>query len=122
MPDTHNTQRASGDDNRDDNEVKRLKAEMADAHPDRGGTSESFAVARERYLTARGSGRVRQHAGAGFRNAKDLAKLANGMHADRQCRGLYVQVRRDSATGARAASFLYRWKPRGQGAKSSRTM
>jgi integrase len=107
MPDTH-IQR--GD------EVKRLKAEMADAHPDRGGTSNGFAVARQRYLDARASGRVRQSArGAGFRNAKDLAKLANGMHADRQCRGLYVQVRRDPTNGSNSMSWLYRWKPRGQG-------
>src|SRR5262249_32775584 len=76
----------------------------------------------QRYLTARGSGRVRQRAPGGFKNTKDLAKLANGMHADQQCRGLYLQVRRDSATGASAMSWLYRWKPRGQGAKSSRVI
>src|SRR5262249_60702609 len=44
------------------------------------------------------------------------------MHADGQCRGLSLQVRRDSANGASAMSWLYRWKPRGQGAKSSRVM
>jgi integrase len=116
MPETY-TRDANSED-----EIKRLKAEMAEAHPDRGGTSEKFAIARQLYLDARGSGRVRQRAGAGFRNAKDLAKLANGMHADRQCRGLYLQVRRDRANGANATSWLYRWKPRGQGATSSRTM
>jgi len=115
MPDTY-TQRGGGDD-----DVKRLKAEMAAAHPDRGGTSEGFAVARQRYLDARGNGRVRQRAG-GFKNVKDLAKLPNGMHADRQCRSLYVQVRRDRMNGACAMSWLYRWKPRGQGATSSRLM
>src|SRR5215475_561455 len=102
-------------------DLKRLKAEMADAHPDRGGTSEGFAIARQGYLDTRGSGRVQQR-GGGFRNTKDLPKLPNGMHADRQCRGLYLQVRRDSATGASAMSWLYRWKPRGQRAKSSRVM
>jgi integrase len=117
MPDTY-TQRAGGDD-----DLKRLKAEMAAAHPDHGGTSEGFAIARQRYLDARGSGRVRQRAGgAGFRNAKDLVKLANGTHADQQCRGLYVQVRRDSANGGNSRSWLFRWKPRGQGATSSRFM
>jgi integrase len=104
-----------------EDDIKRLKKEMADAHPDHGGTNEAFAIARQRYVTARGSGRVRQRAG-GFKNAKELAKLANGMHADRQSRGLYLQVRRNSASGASAMSWLYRWKPRGQGAKSSRTM
>ncbi|MFJ5155755.1 hypothetical protein ACIQCF_30125 [Streptomyces sp. NPDC088353] len=34
-------------------EVKRLKAEMAAAHPDRGGTSEAFITARQRYMEAR---------------------------------------------------------------------
>jgi integrase len=117
MPDTH-TQRPGGED-----EVKRLKEEMAAAHPDRGGTNETFAIAHRRYLDARGSGRVRQRAGAGgFRNAKDLAKLANGMHADRQCRGLYVQIRRDRETGGNSMSWLFRWKPRGQGATSSKVM
>jgi hypothetical protein len=105
MKDLQGSEAGSEDD------IKRLKAEMADAHPDRGGTSETFAIARQRYLDARGGGRVQQGARAGFKNAKDLAKLPNGMHADRQCRGLYVQVRRDSATGARAMSFLYQWKP-----------
>ena len=102
-------------------DLKRLKAEMADRHPDRGGTSEGFAIARQGYLDTRGSGRVQQR-GGGFRNTKDLPKLPNGMHADRQCRGLYLQVRRDSATGVSAMSWLYRWKPRGQRAKSSRVM
>lgn len=37
----------------DPGELKRLKAAMADAHPDRGGTSEAFIAARERYLRAR---------------------------------------------------------------------
>src|SRR5262245_58176061 len=83
------------------------------------GTSEGFAIARQCYLDARRSGRVQQRGGA---NTKDLAKLPNGMHADRQCRGLYLQVRRDSAAGASAMSWLYRWKPRGQRAKSSRVM
>jgi integrase len=115
MPDTY-TQRAGGDD-----DLKRLKAEMAAAHPDHGATSEGFAIARQRYLDARGSGRVRQRAG-GFKNAKDLAKLANGMHADRQCRGLYLQVRRDRMNGGNSMSWLFRWKPRGRGATSSRVM
>lgn len=34
-------------------DVKKLRAEMADAHPDRGGSRESFTVARERYLQAK---------------------------------------------------------------------
>src|SRR5262245_29528631 len=124
MPDTQN-QRAPGGDDDDEavKRLKRLKAEMADAHPDRpGGTNEAFRIARERYLIARGDGRVQQRARCGFKNVKELAKLANGMHADRQCRGLYVQVRRDTASGASAMSFLYRWKPHGQAAKSSRSM
>ena len=33
-------------------DVKALKAAMADAHPDRGGTDEAFIAARERYLRA----------------------------------------------------------------------
>lgn len=33
--------------------VKELKAAMAAAHPDRGGTSEAFIAARERYLSAK---------------------------------------------------------------------
>ena len=44
------------------------------------------------------------------------------MHADRECRGLYVQVRRDRDNGGCSMSWLFRWKPRGQGATSSRTM
>src|SRR5262245_42606733 len=117
MPETY-TRAGSEDD------IKRLREEMAAAHPDRGGTNETFAIARQRYLDARAGGRVRRHAGAGggFRNVKDLSKLPNGMHADRLCRGLYLQVRRDSASSASAMSWLFRWKPRGQGAKSSRVM
>lgn len=34
-------------------ELKRLKAAMAAAHPDKGGTSEEFIAARERYVQAR---------------------------------------------------------------------
>ncbi len=34
-------------------ELPRLKAEMAAAHPDRGGTSEAFIKARELYLAAK---------------------------------------------------------------------
>jgi len=34
-------------------ELKRLKAEMAAAHPDKGGTNERFIAARERYVEAR---------------------------------------------------------------------
>jgi hypothetical protein len=34
-------------------DISRLRAEMADAHPDRGGTAEDFMAARQRYLTAR---------------------------------------------------------------------
>jgi Arm DNA-binding domain len=120
MPETHARRAAPSEDSEDD--IKRLKAEMAAAHPDHGGTNERFAIARQQYLAARGSGRVRQVAGTGFRSAKDLAKLANGMHADRQCRGLYLQVRRNGANGANAMSWLFRWKPRGQGAKSSSSM
>jgi integrase len=115
MTDTH-AQRAGGED-----EVKRLKAEMASAHPDRGGTNEAFQVARTRYVEARGSKHVRARTG-GFKSAKELAKLPNGMHADRECRGLYVQVKRDSAGGTSSRSWLFRWKPRGQGATSSRVM
>lgn len=33
-------------------EIKRLRREMADAHPDRGGTDEGFIAARERYQQA----------------------------------------------------------------------
>jgi hypothetical protein len=33
-------------------ELKRLRMEMADAHPDRGGTSEGFIAARKRYEQA----------------------------------------------------------------------
>jgi hypothetical protein len=33
-------------------EVKRLRREMADAHPDRGGTDEGFIAAREAYERA----------------------------------------------------------------------
>jgi hypothetical protein len=33
--------------------VRKLRVEMADAHPDRGGTMEGFTQARERYLQAR---------------------------------------------------------------------
>src|SRR5262245_4638369 len=95
-----------------EDKVRRLKAEMADAHPDRGGTSEAFALARTRYVEARGGKQLRERAG-GFKVSKDLAKLPNGMHADGQCRGLYVQVRRDSETGGNAMSWLFRWKPRG---------
>jgi integrase len=112
MTDTH-AQRGGED------KVKRLKAEMAAAHPDRGGTNEAFQIARSRYVEARRSTLVRA---GGFKSTKDLAKLPNGMHADRQWRGLYVQVRRDSQTGGCAMSWLFRWKPRGQGATSSRTM
>jgi len=65
MPDTY-SQRAGGDD-----DVKRLKAEMAAAHPDRGGTNETFAVARRRYVEARGGKQIRERAG-GFKAAKDL--------------------------------------------------
>jgi hypothetical protein len=35
-------------------DVSRLRAEMADAHPDRGGDRDSFMAARERYLAAKG--------------------------------------------------------------------
>jgi hypothetical protein len=35
--------------------VKELRRAMADAHPDRGGTSEQFIQARRRYQTALGS-------------------------------------------------------------------
>ena len=35
-------------------DVSRLRVEMADAHPDRGGTAEGFMVARRRYLQAKG--------------------------------------------------------------------
>jgi integrase len=59
---------------------------------------------------------------SGFEIAKDLAKLPNGMHADRKERGLYVQIRRDSKSGRNARSWLYRWKPPGQKAKTSRTI
>lgn len=34
-------------------ELSRLKAEMADAHPDRGGTTDAFIAAHERYVRAR---------------------------------------------------------------------
>jgi len=33
-------------------DLKRLKREMADAHPDRGGTDEQFVAARQRYKQA----------------------------------------------------------------------
>jgi hypothetical protein len=33
--------------------LRQLKAEMAAAHPDRGGTSEAFIKARQRYLVAK---------------------------------------------------------------------
>ena len=113
MADTH----AAGSED----EVKRLRAEIAAAHPDRGGTTEAFAVARTRYVEARGGKQLRERAG-GFKVAKDLAKLPNGLHSDRTCRGLYVQVRRDRDTGGCSMSWIFRWKPRGQGATSSRTM
>lgn len=35
----------------------RLKAEMAGAHPDRGGDNEDFITARDRYVRARQAGR-----------------------------------------------------------------
>jgi hypothetical protein len=35
-----------------DPDIKRLRMEMADAHPDRGGTDEGFIAARERYVKA----------------------------------------------------------------------
>jgi hypothetical protein len=35
-------------------ELSRLRVEMADAHPDRGGTAEGFMEARRRYLQAKG--------------------------------------------------------------------
>lgn len=38
---------------RDPQELKRLKREMADAHPDHGGSSETFIAARHRYVAAR---------------------------------------------------------------------
>ena len=34
-------------------ELKRLKEKMADAHPDRGGSSAAFIAARQRYVDAR---------------------------------------------------------------------
>lgn len=40
-------------------DVKRLKAEMAAAHPDRGGTDEAFIAARQRYLDAKRMASVR---------------------------------------------------------------
>jgi len=113
MADTH----APGGEDK----VRRLKAEMAAAHPDRGGSSEAFQVARTRYVEARGGKQIRERAG-GFKGAKDLGKLPNGMHADRDCKGLYVQVRRDRDNGGCSMSWLFRWKPRGQGAKTSRSM
>jgi|GEM_PF-4383793 hypothetical protein len=47
----------------DDSEASRLrqlKAEMAAAHPDRGGTSEAFIKARQRYLGAKRLAGVRR--------------------------------------------------------------
>jgi hypothetical protein len=35
-------------------DVSRLRVEMADAHPARGGTAEAFMEARRRYLLAKG--------------------------------------------------------------------
>src|SRR5262245_40802045 len=52
----------------------------------------------------------------GFRAAGDLAKLSEGTHSDRKASGLYCQVRGTSR------SWLFRWKPRGLGAKTSRVM
>lgn len=40
-------------------DLKRLKAEMADAHPDRGGTDEAFIAARQRYVAAKRMAGVR---------------------------------------------------------------
>jgi hypothetical protein len=40
--------------------LRRLKAEMASAHPDRGGTSEAFIEARQRYLGAKRLAGVRR--------------------------------------------------------------
>jgi hypothetical protein len=86
---------------------------MADAHPNRGGTSEGFAIARQRHLNERWGGGLQQR-GGGFRNTKDLAKAPQW------------DARRSAVprppTGASAMSWLYRWKPRGLGAKSSRVM
>jgi integrase len=52
----------------------------------------------------------------GFKTAGELAKLCSGTHSDGKAAGLYCQVR-----GA-SRSWLFRWKPRGLGAKTSRVM
>jgi integrase len=52
----------------------------------------------------------------GFKTATELAKLGTGTHSDGKTAGLYCQVR-----GA-SRSWLFRWKPRGLGAKTSRVM
>src|SRR4029079_9596629 len=112
MADTH----AAGSED----EVKRLRAEMAAAHPDRGGTTEAFAVARTRYVEARGGKQLRERAG-GFKVAKDLAKLPNGLHSDRTCRGLYVQVRRDRDTGGWRMRWIFRVNTRWRGGQAVST-
>jgi hypothetical protein len=45
--------------NKDDGQpdLRQLKAKMAAAHPDRGGSNEAFIAARERYVTARRANR-----------------------------------------------------------------
>lgn len=40
--------------------LRRLKAEMAAAHPDHGGSNEAFIAARERYLGAKRTAGVRR--------------------------------------------------------------
>jgi integrase len=59
---------------------------------------------------------------ASFVTIEDIKNLPEGQHSDQSSQGLYIQVRKSERTGAVGASWLFRWKPRGIGAKTSRAM
>src|SRR5262245_20570174 len=59
---------------------------------------------------------------AGFVTVADIKKLDDGQHADRANKGLYLQIRTSERTGETTGSWLFRYKPRGIGAKSSRML
>jgi integrase len=58
----------------------------------------------------------------GFVTVEDIRDLAEGQHADRASQGLYLQIRRSDVGEVTGASWLFRYKPRGIGAKTSRVL